>query len=70
MNLDTYKEQLRSEILTYFEANGVRATLRKTGLNSKIWYNIKHGKVIHAETLEKYLESAKNCLPARKRGKQ
>jgi len=45
VNLDTYKEQLRSEILAYFEANGVRPSLRKTGLASATYYKVKNKQV-------------------------
>lgn len=60
MNLDTYKEQLRSEILAYFEANGVRATLRKTCMACVTYYKIKNRKIVHVETLKKHLESVKS----------
>jgi len=53
VNLDTYKEQLRSEILAYFEANGVRPSLRKTGLASATYYKVKNRQVLHVETLKK-----------------
>jgi len=70
MDLDKYKEQLRSEILELFSQNGVRETLRKTGLNSKIWYDIKHGNIKHAETLEKHLLLVKNSLNVLSESKQ
>lgn len=70
MDLDKYKQELTDEILTLFSENGVRETLRKTGINSKIWYDIKHGNVKHAETLEKHLELVKKCLNVLPESKQ
>lgn len=70
MDLTTYKEQLRSEILAIGKSNGVRKTCREAGLNLKIWYNIDHGLVTHAETLERYLKVIKKSLNASKGSRQ
>lgn len=68
MNLDTYKEQLRSEILAYFEANGVVKTLVKIGMHRTTYYAIKNGEIKNVETLKKWRELLSGLTDSRKTG--
>ena len=62
MDLDKYKEQLRSEILEFGRVYGVRKTCREAGISLGSWQNIRLGEHLTAETLEKYLSKIKNSL--------
>ena len=54
MNLPAYKEQLRLEILGYFETNGVVKTMVEFGINRKTYYGIKHNEIKNTETIKKW----------------
>jgi hypothetical protein len=61
MDLDKYKEQLRSEILEFGRVHGVRKTCREAGISHGTWAQIRWGGIVNAETLVKTLEKVKTA---------